>query len=173
MGRIELARLPKKDLIKLVELYSQNALTIDGLWFIGVEERFGLGPAIEIDTATWRRYGATEARRIVSTLGIRGSPVEVLARALNYQVWIHAPRMQYDVSQPAQNRVIFSITDCSVQRVRERDQRPLFPCKPVGVALWEEFGKAIDPRFALRCVVCPPDEHPDDLWCSWEFELRT
>lgn len=43
-----------------------------------------------------------------------------------------------------------------------------------GYALGEfsGFAKEIDERVEVRCVMAPPDPHPDDLWCQWEFRLK-
>jgi len=64
MAKIDLMDLPKKMLVDLLVMYSKNALSIDGLWFVKTEEKFGLDKAIEIDTKVWERYGVTEAWRI-------------------------------------------------------------------------------------------------------------
>jgi hypothetical protein len=34
-------------------MYSRNWLTVDGLWFSGVEEKFGLDEALELDVRMW------------------------------------------------------------------------------------------------------------------------
>jgi hypothetical protein len=36
---------------------------------------------------------------------------------------------------------------------------------------YAEFARAVDPRIQTRCIVCPPDDHPDDVWCAWEFSI--
>lgn len=36
---------------------------------------------------------------------------------------------------------------------------------------YTEFAKVIDPRLQTRCIACPPDRHPDQFWCAWEFTL--
>ena len=171
MSKIELASLPKEKLIEIIETYAQNLLTVDGLWFLGVEAKYGLQTAIDIDTEVWAKYGAIEARRAKRILDITDDGTDAMAKALNLQIWAQSKGMQYDILRPAENKVVFNVTDCSVQRARLRDNRPLFPCKPVGVALFTEFAKTINPNFNMKCLICPPDDHPDDLWCSWEFEL--
>ena len=48
------------------------------------------------------------------------------------------------------------------------------PGKPTpssNIAITEAAARAINPGCAVRCLVCPPDEHPRDLWCEWEFEV--
>jgi hypothetical protein len=64
MKRAELERLSKETLIKLIEVYGKNWLTLDGLWFQGVEEKYGMDAALEIDLRMWMRQPTTEAKRI-------------------------------------------------------------------------------------------------------------
>jgi hypothetical protein len=49
----ELEKLPKETLIELIKMYSRNWHTCDGLWFSGVEERYGADKALEIDVTMW------------------------------------------------------------------------------------------------------------------------
>ena len=44
--------------------------------------------------------------------------------------------------------------------------------KPGGGIEYSEFATAIDPRIVTRCIACPPDAHPDEFWCAWEFVLK-
>jgi len=47
-----------------------------------------------------------------------------------------------------------------------------FPCKTVGIIEYSGFAKTIDPRIQTKCLVCPPDPHPYDVWCAWEFVVN-
>ena len=171
MAKIDLMRLSKKTLVELLKTYSKNSLTIDGLWFINVEEKFGLDTAIEIDTRVWERYGVTEAQRLKKVLNIaEGGGIPALVKALNFQIWV--PGMDYEFQEVTEKRTVFNVTDCTPQKARIRDKRGEFPCKPVGVALFKSFADTIDPRLKMRCLLCPPDSHPEDVWCSWEFRLE-
>jgi hypothetical protein len=38
------------------------------------------------------------------------------------------------------------------------------------IEAWRHF-TVIDPRIATRCLACPPDPHPEEFWCAWEFYL--
>ena len=65
----------------------------------------------------------------------------------------------------------FQMVDCRVQSTRKRKGLPDFPCKSVGIVEYEGFAEAIDPHIKTKCIACPPDPHPDDFWCAWEFTL--
>jgi hypothetical protein len=62
--------------------------------------------------------------------------------------------------------------NCRVQAARKRKNLPDFPCKPVGILEYTYFAKTIDPRIETRCISCPPDPHPEEYYCSWEFRIK-
>jgi hypothetical protein len=62
--------------------------------------------------------------------------------------------------------------ECRVQTMRKKKGLPDYPCKSVGIEEYSHFAKAVDPRIKTRCVACPPDAHPEEYWCAWEFTLE-
>jgi hypothetical protein len=75
------------------------------------------------------------------------------------------------VTEQTATRVVFRMLDCRVQSARKRRGLADFPCRPVGMVEYAEFAKAIDPRIKMNCVACPPDDHPEEYWCAWEFTI--
>src|SRR5660397_70582 len=73
--------------------------------------------------------------------------------------------------EQSSDRVVFRMEECRVQLARGRRGLPDFPCKSVALVEYEGFAKTVDPRIRTRCIVCPPDEHPEEYWCAWEFSL--
>jgi len=167
--KIDLMDFPKETLVEVIKMYSKNVLAVDGLWFLGCENRFGIEKAIEIDTEVWRLYGTIEAKRIKEVLNIKEKGIPALAKALNLQIWL--PCMDYGFSEVSDKKIVFTITDCRPQKARIRKGIGEFACKPVGIALFEAFAREINPNMTCECLVCPPDEHPEDVWCSWCFEI--
>jgi len=53
-----------------------------------------------------------------------------------------------------------------------REELQDFPCRSVGIVEYSYFAKTIDPRIETRCLACPPDPHPADTWCVWEFAIK-
>jgi hypothetical protein len=167
----QLAHLSREDLISLIEDSAKNWLAHDGLWFQAVEQAHGLDAAIQADAEAWRRFTVIEARRIMERHGIaEGGGIPALVKALSLRLYAFLNKQ--DVIEQSGDRVVFRMLDCRVQSARRRKNLPDFPCKPVGLVEYEWFAKTIDPRIETRCICCPPDKHPDDVWCAWEFTLK-
>ncbi len=45
------------------------------------------------------------------------------------------------------------------------------PCNEASIEYFVGIAEALDPRAKVKCLVCPPDSHPPDLWCRWELKL--
>ncbi len=165
-----LHELSREDLINIIVDDAKNWLAHDGLWFQAVEKRYGMDVAIEVDTEAWRSFTVIEAKRIMERLGIQpGGGIPALVESLKHR--LYARLNLQDVMEQSATRVIFRMLDCRVQSARRRKGLPDFPCKSVGVVEYAEFAKTIDPRIVTNCIACPPDAHPDDFWCAWEFKI--
>jgi hypothetical protein len=161
--------LSREKLLILLSNFAKNWLAHDGLWFQAVEKAHGLEHAIELDTQAWSRFSPVEARRIKQFLGLpeRGG-LAALQAALEYRLYAVLNKQQ---SIMKDDKLIFTMNDCRVQSARKRKGLPDFPCKPVGIVEYSSFAKEIDPRIKTVCLTCPPDAHPDDHYCSWEFRI--
>jgi len=169
--RKDLEGLTKEELIDYIEDLSKNWLAIDGTWFQAIEREFGLEKAIELDAAQWKRFTIVEAKRIMRRFNIQeNGGISALVKALNYRVYANI-NIQETV-EISENRCVFRMNDCRVQSARKRRKLPDFPCKPVGIIEYEDFAKTIDPRINTKCICCPPDQHPDNYYCAWEFTIE-
>ena len=168
--RERLMQYSKEELIGFLEDAAKNWLAHDGLWFLAAEERFGIETAIELDRRAWEKFTVVEAKRIKRRLGIEpGGGIPALKQALEYRLYAHLNVQEtLDVDE---RTIVFRMNDCRVQSARQRKGLPDFPCKPVGLVEYGNFARTIDPRFRTRCIACPPDPHPQEYWCAWEFTL--
>lgn len=164
-------QLNRPELLELLEDAAKNWLAHDGLWFQEVENAFGIAKAIELDKAAWERFTVLEAQRIMQRLGILpGSGIVALMEALGFRLYAYLNRQQ--VTRTAPDRCVLIMKTCRVQLARKRRGLSDFPCKEVGIVEYSEFARTIDPRLKTTCLVCPPDDHPEEMWCSWEFVLE-
>ncbi len=161
--------LNKEQLLTVIEMFSVNWLTLDGLWFTLVEDKFGLEAALELDIKMWKQQALTEARRIKKYMGIEGGGVKGVLKALRFMTFDPAMPFECSVDESNGDCAYLWITSCRPQEGRMRARRGAFPCKSTGVACYEAVAKIIDPSVRVECVFCPPDNHPSDIWCKWKF----
>jgi SAM-dependent methyltransferase len=164
------AALNRDGLFKALDVFASNWLAHDGCWFLAAEERYGMETAMELDSASWRRFAAAEARRIMKAFAIPdGGGLEALQAALSYRMYSFVNPCRIEWS-PEGDVLRFFMEACRVQQTRRRKGLPAFPCKPVGQVEFETFARTVDQRVATTCLVCPPD-HGADGHCGWEFRL--
>lgn len=161
--------MTREDLIRYIEILSKNFLTLDGYWFLGVERKFGIETAIELDRDAWESYAISEAKRIKELLGITEGTISDLERALHLICFSPSSGVRTEVLD---GRLIMTVTKCRPQHARTRDGRGEFACKPVGLAHLSTFAKTINPKFETECSIAPPDPHPEGIWCRWEFRIK-
>ncbi len=169
---IEPKDLSKEELLNLLVDAGKNWLAHDGLWFQAVENKFDLETAIELDGKAWEKFTRIEAKRIMKRLNIEpGGGIPALIQALKFR--FYAFINVQEVIEVTEKRCVFQMVNCRVQDARKRKNLPDFPCKPVGIIEYTYFAKTIDQRIKTRCIACPPDPHPEDFYCAWEFTIDT
>jgi len=146
-------------------------LAHDGLWFQSIEKKRDMAEAMEHDANAWARFSPIEARRIMKRLGIEpGGGIPALVRCLEHR--LYALLNEQEIVEQGDTHCVFQMSDCRVQSARARRGLGDFPCKEVGVVEYETFARTVDPRLKVRCLGCPPDDHPVEWYCRWEFRLE-
>jgi len=167
----ELEKLSKDELINYIEDISKNWLAIDGTWFQAVESEFGTEKAIDLDIRQWKRFTVIEAKRIMQRFNIpENGGIQALIKALKFRIYANINIQE--IVEISEKRCVFRMNNCRVQYARKQRGLPDFPCKGVGIVEYSLFAKTIDPRIETRCITCPPDSHPEEYFCSWEFLLK-
>jgi len=168
---LNLEDLTRKQLESLVEDFAKRWLAHDGLWFLQVEKSYGMEEAIRLDAEAWEQFTVVEAKRIMDFLNMEpGGGLPALNKALQYRLYSVINRQE--IIEKDESTLIFRMNDCRVQSARKRKKLPDFPCRPVGLVEYTGFARTIDSRIKTRCLYCPPDQHPEDSYCAWEFTLN-
>ncbi|NLA27718.1 MAG: hypothetical protein GX878_10040 [Firmicutes bacterium] len=165
------SQLTKEQLHELLIDFAKRWLAHDGLWFQAVEKAHGMEEAIKLDAAAWERFTVLEAKRIMGFLDLEsGGGLEALKKALGFRLYSFVNVQE--ILEPEKGVLIFRMNDCRVQSARKRKNMPDFPCKPVGLVEYGGFARTIDPRIETKCIACPPDPHPEEYYCAWEFRIQ-
>lgn len=167
----ELEKLSKETLIELIKMYSRNWHTCDGLWFSGVEDRYGTDKALEIDINMWDISSRLEAKRIKEILAIPDNAgLDEVLRTINFMSW--AAKCEYRIEKNG-NSAVLTVTSCPPQEARIKSGKELFACRPTFEIGFSNVAGVIDPSVKVGCKYCPPGPHPPDSWCQWEFKAKT
>ncbi|MDH7517288.1 MAG: DUF6125 family protein [Candidatus Thermoplasmatota archaeon] len=165
-----LSDLTEDKLHDFIFMHLRNLWAVDGLYFLGIEEDFGTDAAREIDRRVWEAMGKIEARKLKEFLGIKGNDIQSMMKALQYSSW--ALDLEDKEVIVEKNHAIIRNVKCRVQNTRINKGLGEFGCKPVRFGFLKAFAREFNPDIEVKCNVCPPDKHPSDLWCEWEFKLK-
>lgn len=168
--RSMLENMPKDQLIDLFALHIRNIWRVDGLYFLGIEEKFGTESATEIDANCWKVMGKIEARYLKKILGVDEVLPDSLIHMLRNTSWaLDIQEKKYEVSK---NKATIRVVRCGTQETRISKELGIFPCKRVRFGYLEAFAKELNSDIQVKCNFCPPDERPAGVWCEWEFRFK-
>lgn len=165
-----LTKMPKEKLLDLFFLQIRNLWRVDGLYFLGIEKKFGTEAATEIDAGVWEMMATIEAKSLQKMFNIGENPdVATIIELLRKSSWaLDQPFKTIEISN---NRAVLSVDRCRTQETRLSKGLKEFPCKLVRFGYLKNFAKTLNPKVEVNCLVCPPDKHPKELWCKWEFRM--
>lgn len=165
-----IAEIPKEKITDFIFMHLRNLWAVDGLYFLGIEEAFGTEAATEIDRKVWEVMGKIEAHRLRKLLDISDSDIPSMINALRHSGW--ALDLEDKEIIVEKDKAIMRNIQCRVQNTRTTKGLSEFPCKHVRWGFLKAFAKEFNPNIEVDCKVCPPDKHPDNLWCEWEFKIK-
>ncbi len=165
-----LSTLPKEKIPEYIFMHLRNLWSVDGLYFLGIEEAYGTKIATDIDAHVWEVMGKIEARKLKKVLGITRNDIPSMMKALQYSSWA-LDLEDKEIIIKKEHAVIRNVR-CRVQNTRVSKGLKEFGCKSVRIGFLKAFAKEFNPDIVVKCTVCPPDNHPENLWCQWEFTLK-
>jgi hypothetical protein len=168
---IELIKsISKEKIADFVFMHLRDMWAVDGLYFIGIEKKYGTKVATEIDKFVWEVMGKIEARKIKQLFDINGSDIQSIMNALQYSGW--ALDLEDKDIIIEKNKAILKNIKCRVQNTRISKGLDEFGCKHVRLGFLKAFVNEFNPKAIVKCIVCPPDKHPENLWCKWEIKIK-
>ncbi len=166
--RAMIAQLPSEKLIDFFYLQIRNLWRVDGLYFLSIEKKFGTEAATEIDAEVWANMARIEAKSLQKAFGIINNPdVPTIMLLLRRSSWaLDQPFKTIEIND---SRAVLSVNRCRTQETRLGKGLCEFPCKAVRFGYLRNFANTLNPEVKVNCLACPPDPHPKDEWCKWEF----
>ena len=168
--RETLKKMPAEKLLDYFFLQIRNLWRVDGLYFLGIEKRFGTEAATEVDAGVWEVMAEIEAKSLQRMFDVSENPdVTTIMSLLHRSSW--ALDQPFKTIVTGSKRAVLTIDRCRTQEARLSKSLEEFPCKKVRFGYLKNFATTLNPNVKVNCVRCPPDKHPKDAWCKWEFTL--
>ena len=169
--RERLGEMDREKLLRLFQMQIKNIWRVDGLYFQGIEKRFGVDAATEIDKETWRILAKIEARDLKKLYDVdRVKEIKMFMEMLLNTSWaLYQTKKKVEING---DTGVFKVVSCRVQEARLKKGLGVFPCKPVRLGYLEEFAREMNPDIKVEVISCPPDEKDPEYWCGWKFILE-
>jgi hypothetical protein len=154
----------------LREICARTYYTIDGLWFLAVENKFDFETAFELNQVVWQQASPIIGRRILKNLDMEGlTPLQALSRLIYADplLSVHRP----EVVILSDTKAVLRLIECPIQIARIRDGKGVYDGIPGCSFLFEAYAEIIDPSINVKCVACAPNPDAPEYWCEWEFEI--
>jgi hypothetical protein len=165
-----LASVPIERLLDYLFLQVRNLWRVDGLYFLGIEKRFGTEAATEIDAGVWEAIAGIEAKSLQKMFKVGENPdISKIMELLQKSSW--ALDQPFKTIEMRSGRAVLGVDRCRTQETRLSKRLDEFPCKKVRFGYLKNFAKTLNQKVEVKCLVCPPDKHSKDSWCKWEFTL--
>ena len=165
-----LAEMPIEKLFDFFFLQIRNLWRVDGLYFLGIEKAFGTEAATEIDARAWQIMAQIEVKSLRKMFEVdENADIPTIMNLLLRSSW--ALDQPFKTVKVSNKKAVLSIGRCRTQEARLKKGLGQFPCKKVRFAYLKNFAKTLNPNIDVNCLVCPPEKHPKNLWCKWEFKL--
>ena len=161
------SKIPKE---KLIEVCSRSLSTVDGLWFLAIEQEYGFDAALKLDMEVWRKFGLIHGRRLVKNFALKeDNPIRTLIKLIQADplLVIYKP----EVVMLTDNKAVFRCNECPTQAARIRDGKGVFPGQRVCSTMYRAYADVLDPQVNVRCLTCSPDAKSPQYWCEWQFEI--
>jgi hypothetical protein len=165
-----LKKMAGEKLLDYFFLQIRNLWRVDGLYFLGIEKKFGTDAATEVDAGVWEAMAEIEAKSLQRLFDAGENPdVATIMGLLRRSSW--ALDQPFKTIKMSSKRAVLGVDRCRTQEARLSKGLEEFPCKKVRFGYLKNFANTLNSNVRVNCLRCPPDKHPKRAWCKWEFTL--
>jgi hypothetical protein len=166
--REKLSTLSKDELLDFIDMFQKNWWNLQNNYILYINNEYGEEAAVKADAHCFPANAKVQMYRLSKMFGLKDDLKSLRDAMILSTIWANG---DYEIQDLDVNRFRIKVTNCYQQVRRLEDGIGEFACKPAGLAICEAAAEVINPKAQVKCIVCPPDDHPKDVWCEWEFEI--
>jgi hypothetical protein len=163
-----LSKLSKSELLDYIDMLQRNWWNLQNNYILYLNNTYGEEAAVQADAHCFPANAKVQMYRLKKMFGLKHDLGSLKEAMILSTIWANS---EYDIRDVDEEKFRIQVTTCHQQVRRLEEGLGEIPCKPSGIAICEAAARVINPAAVVRCVVCPPDEHPDAVWCEWEFDI--
>ena len=163
-----LSKLSREQLLEFIDMQQKNWWNLQNNWMAYMSTEYGMEAAVKGDCHCFPANARVQVLRLQKLLGLRDDLDSLMQAMVLSTIWANG---EYEIWKVDDRTFRIRVTDCHQQVRRLAEGMGELACKPAGLAITETAVRALNPACTVRCLVCPPDAHPKDVWCEWEFAL--
>ena len=164
----KLLKLSKNELLEYIDMLQKNWWNLQNNYILYINNEYGEEAAVKADAHCFPANARVQMYRLRKMFGLKDDLQSLMDAMALSTIWANA---DYDILKLDKEKFRIKVTNCHQQVRRLEDGLGEIACKPAGIAICEAAARVINPTTRVTCLVCPPDEHPEDVWCEWEFEI--
>jgi hypothetical protein len=163
-----LSRFSKDQLLEFIDTLQKNWWNLQNNYILHINTEYGEAAAVKADGICFPANARVQVFRLKKMLGLKDDVASLKEAMILSTIWTNCDYEMWDVDE---RTFRIQVTNCYQQVRRVEDGLGEIGCKPAGIAICEAAVKAIHPGATVKCLVCPPDKHPAEVWCDWEFHV--
>ncbi len=165
-------KFSKETILRLLKVYSEYMLRVDGFWYLTVMQRWGNAGAFECDKRVWGKAQLFELQTISRILNIRGNDVATVMKAVQASPWMWLYDYSIDLKNP--NHAIVTYYTCPTLTALEREGtgRERLICREFEPVILGMIAHYFNPNIRVTPIRVPPRTDYHDICCRWEFKLE-
>ncbi|MHA1606250.1 MAG: DUF6125 family protein [Candidatus Freyarchaeota archaeon] len=133
------------------EFFRSAYAGIDGVWFMCVEEKYGLEEAAELDAKVWSIFARILAKRVMKWFGVKGCDVEALVKTITLRWTMEG--WEFKVPVCRSDRAVMLVRRCPwLETIRKSGREHVIPlvCGKVCEAVYQNWAQTVNPNIRLR-----------------------
>lgn len=136
---------------KAAEFFRGAYTAIDGVWFMSVEEKYGLDRAAELDARVWSVFAKILAKRIMRDFNIKGDGLDTLVRTIALRWRMEGWRFEVPVCM--NDEAVMVVRTCPwLEALRKAGREHVVPmmCGEICDVVYRNWAETVNPKITLE-----------------------